>query len=89
VEVQVLSSALNGSGVGAVFVRKEAAVDTRRIGRAGLVGLRGRIGRRLAAWAAKRSRFDERDLAAAVGLYLFVSRTRRMVQMLRRLRRGA
>jgi len=64
-------------------------VDARRVGQAGLVGWRARIGQRLAGWTAKRTRFEERDLLHAIGLYLFLSRARRMGQMLLRLRRGA
>ena len=63
-------------------------MDAKRFGEAGLVGWRGRAGERLAEWVAARTRFDERTLASAVGAYLFVSRTRRMIQMVRRLRRG-
>jgi len=55
------------------------------MGEAGLVGWRGRAGERAAEWLSARSRFDKRTLAAAFGAYLFVSRTRRMIQMLRRL----
>ena len=73
---------------GAVLFGNDAAVDARRVGRAGLVGWRARIGRRLAKSTAKRTRFSERDLLHAIGLYLFLSRARRMVQMLIRLRRG-
>jgi hypothetical protein len=59
------------------------------MGEAGLVGWRGRAGERVAEWVSARTRIDKRTLAAAVGTYLFVSRTRRMIQMLRRLRRAA
>jgi hypothetical protein len=64
-------------------------VDARRVSEAGLVGWRARIGQRLAKWTAKRTRFTESDLSHVVGLYLFLSRARRMAQMLLRLRRGA
>jgi hypothetical protein len=47
------------------------------------------VGERLARWTSKRTRFRERDLLHAIGLYLFLSRARRMGQMLLRLRRGA
>jgi hypothetical protein len=62
-------------------------MDLRRIGEAGMVGWRARAGERLANWLAARTRFDERDLRHLVGGYLFVSRVRRMAQMLIRLRR--
>jgi hypothetical protein len=64
-------------------------VDAKKIGEAGLVGWRGRLGDRAAEWLSARTRFDKRTLAAGIGAYLFVSRTRRMLQMLRRLRRAA
>lgn len=64
-------------------------MDAKRVGEAGLVGWRGRVGERAAEWVAARTRLDKRTLASAVGAYLLVSRTRRMVQMLRRLRRSA
>jgi hypothetical protein len=64
-------------------------MDARRIGEAGLIGWRARAGERAAKWVAARTRFDERDLVQVVGAYLFLSRARRMGQMLRRLRRGA
>jgi hypothetical protein len=89
VEVQVLSSALRALGVEGLLVGNELYVDARRVSQAGLVGWRARIGQRLAKWAAKRTRFNERDLVNAVGLYLFLSRARRMAQMLLRLRRGS
>jgi hypothetical protein len=61
-------------------------VETRRIAEAGLVGWRARAGEKAAHWLAQRSRFDERDLRHLVGGYLFVSRVRRMAEMLMRLR---
>jgi hypothetical protein len=64
-------------------------MDAKRVGEAGLVGWRGRAGERGAEWVAARTRFDKRTLAAAVGAYLFASRTRRMIQMLRRLQQRA
>jgi hypothetical protein len=62
-------------------------VDARRVGEAGLVGWRAEVGERLARWLAQHTRFDERDLRHLVGGYLFLSRARRMAQMLIRLRR--
>lgn len=60
----------------------------RRIGEAALVGLRGRVGARAATEVSRRTRLNEETLRTAIGLYLFVSRTRRMLEMLARLRRG-
>jgi hypothetical protein len=64
-------------------------MDAKQVGEAGLVGWRGRAGERAAEWVAARTPFDRRTLASAVGAYLLVSRTRRMVQMIRRLWRAA
>jgi hypothetical protein len=58
-----------------------------RLGHAGLVGRRARVGAWLADRVAARTAFDARTLRNLVGLYLLVSRTRRMAQMARRLRR--
>ena len=62
-------------------------MDVRRFGEAGLVGWRGEAGKRLARWLGARTRLDEDALRALVGAYLFLSRARRMAQMLGRLRR--
>jgi hypothetical protein len=59
-----------------------------RVGEAGLVGLRGRLGRWLADETGKRTQLDADLVAKLIGAYLFVSRTRRMLQMLGRLGRG-
>ena len=61
-------------------------MDAKQFGEAGLVGWRGRAGRQVADWLGERTRLDARTVGAAIGAYLFVSRTRRMIQMLRRLR---
>ena len=63
-------------------------MDAKRLGEAGLVGLRGRMGRRLADALGRRTPLDADVVAAVIGAYLFVSRTRRMIEMLGRLRRG-
>jgi hypothetical protein len=63
-------------------------VDAKEVGKAGLVGWRGRLGRKLADGVGRRTRFDAETIAALIGAYLFISRTRRMVQMLRRARRA-
>jgi hypothetical protein len=62
-------------------------VDARKLGEAGLVGWRAEAGKRAARWISQRTRFEERDIAQLIGAYLFLSRARRMMQMLRRLRR--
>jgi hypothetical protein len=62
-------------------------MDTKRVGQAGLVGLRGRVARRASYALGRRTRLDPERIALLLGSYLFLSRTRRMLQMLRRLRR--
>jgi hypothetical protein len=59
-----------------------------RVGDAGLVGLRGRLGRRLADEVGRRTPLDADTVATAIGAYLFFSRSRRMLEMARRLRRS-
>ena len=59
------------------------------VGKAGLVGLRGRLGQRFANELGRRTRLDAELIATAIGLYLFVSRSRRMLEMIRRLRAAA
>jgi hypothetical protein len=63
-------------------------VDAKQVGQAGLVGWRGRVGERIANEVGRRTRIDRETVAAAIGLYLLVSRTRRMLQMLSRIRRA-
>jgi hypothetical protein len=57
------------------------------VGQAGLVGLRGWVAQRAAYALGRRTRLDPERIALLLGSYLFLSRTRRMLQMLRRLRR--
>jgi hypothetical protein len=61
-------------------------MDAKKVGRAGLVGVRGRLARRVADALGRRTRLDPERIALLLGAYLFLSRTRRMLQMLRRLR---
>jgi hypothetical protein len=63
-------------------------MDAKRVGQAGLVGWRGRLGRRLADGVGRKTRLNAETIAALIGAYLFVSRARRMIQMLRRMKRG-
>ena len=58
-----------------------------RVGHAGLVGLRARVGKKAARWLGERTPLDTEALTTLVGIYLFASRARRMAQMLARLRR--
>jgi len=64
-------------------------VDAKQVGQAGLVGWRGKVGRRIADGVGRKTRLDAEKVAALIGAYLFVSRARRMVQMLRRVKRAA
>ena len=57
------------------------------MGQAGLVGLRGRLAKRVAYALGRRTRLDPERIALLLGSYLFLSRTRRMLQMIGRLRR--
>jgi hypothetical protein len=49
--------------------------------------MRGRLAQRAAYAVGRRTRLDPERIALLLGSYLFLSRTRRMLQMLRRLRR--
>jgi hypothetical protein len=64
-------------------------MDTKQLGQAGLVGWRGKVGRRIADGVGRKTRLDAEKIAALIGAYLFVSRAHRMLQMLRRLKRAA
>jgi hypothetical protein len=61
-------------------------MDAKQVGQAGLVGWRGKLGRRVADGVGRKTRLDAEMIAAVIGAYLFVSRARRMVQMLRRMK---
>jgi hypothetical protein len=56
------------------------------VGAAGLIGVRGRLAQRAANALGRRTRLDPERIALLLGAYLFFSRARRMLQMLRRLR---
>lgn len=58
----------------------------RDVGQAGLVGLPGRVGRRVADAIGRRTPLDADTIASAIGLYLIVSSLRRLLKVLRRLR---
>jgi len=62
-------------------------VDAKKVAEAGLVGTRGRIARRAADELGRRIGVNPDRIAMLIGSYLFLSRTRRMVQMLQQLRR--
>ena len=75
-------------GVAVRHSGKRRSMDAKKVGEAGLIGLRGRLARRAADAIGKRTRLDPERIAMLLGSYLFLSRTRRMLQMLGRMRRG-
>ena len=63
-------------------------MDVTQAGQAGLVGVRGRLGRKAADTIDDKTRFDGEKIAAVIGAFLFVSSAVHLVETLRRLRRG-
>ena len=61
-------------------------VNARRVAESGLVGMRGRIGRRVADEVGRRTPVDAERVAMLVGAYLVVSRVRNLLRMVRRYR---
>jgi hypothetical protein len=66
-----------------------SGMHVKDVGYAGLVGTQGKLGERAAEWVGRRTRLDPELLVTIVGAVLFLSRTRRMLQMLSRLRARA
>jgi hypothetical protein len=64
-------------------------VDAKQVGQAGLVGLPGKLGQRIADGVGRKTRFDAEKIAALIGAYLFVSSALRMIRMLGRMKRAA
>ena len=64
-------------------------MDAKQVGQAGLVGLPGKLGRRVADGVGRKTRFDAEKIAALIGAYLFVSSALRMIRMLGRMKRAA
>ena len=64
-------------------------MDAKQVGQAGLVGLPGKLGRRIADGVGRKTRFDAEKIAALIGAYLFVSSALRMIRMLGRMKRAA
>jgi len=64
-------------------------VDAKQVGQAGLVGLPGKLGRRVADGVGRKTRFDAEKIAALIGAYLFVSSALKMIRMLGRMKRAA
>jgi hypothetical protein len=63
-------------------------MDTKRLGQAGLVGVKGRIGERVADEVGSRTRLDRDLVAAVIGALLFVASLVTVVRTLARLRRA-
>ena len=64
-------------------------MDAKQVGQAGLVGLPGKLGQRIADGVGRKTRFDAEKIAALIGAYLFVSSALRMIRMLGRMKRAA
>jgi hypothetical protein len=64
-------------------------MDAKLVGQAGLVGLPGKLGRRVADGVGRKTRLDAEKIEALIGAYLFVSSALRMIRMLRRMKRAA
>ena len=64
-------------------------MDAKQVGQAGLVGLPGKLGRRVADGVGRKTRFDAEKIAALIGAYLFVSSALKMIRMLGRMKRAA
>ena len=64
-------------------------MDAKQVGQAGLVGWRGKVGRRIAEGVGRKTRLDAEKIAALIGVYMFASSALHVVQMLRRMKRAA
>ena len=64
-------------------------MDAKQVGQAGLVGLPGKLGQRIADGVGRKTRFDAEKIAALIGAYLFVSSALRVIRMLGRMKRAA
>jgi hypothetical protein len=63
---------------------RDDEVDAKRYAQAGLVGVRGKWGARLADAVARRTQLSADTLKALVGAYLVISRLRSLVKMAQR-----
>ena len=63
-------------------------MDTKRLGQAGLVGAKGKLGHRIADELGKRTRLDRDLVAAVIGTLVFLASLRSVIQTLSRLRRA-
>ena len=63
-------------------------MDTKRLGQAGLVGAKGKLGHRIADELGKRTRLDRDLVAAVIGALVFLASLRSVIQTLSRLRRA-
>ncbi len=63
-------------------------MDTKQLGQAGLVGVKGRLGHRVADELGRRTRLDRDLVAAVIGALVFLASLRTVVKTLSRLRRA-
>jgi hypothetical protein len=62
-------------------------VDAKRVAQSGLIGVRGRAGRRIADEVGRRTRLEPERVATLIGAYLVFSRIRNLLRMVQRYRR--
>ena len=63
-------------------------MDARRAAQSGLVGVRGRLGRRAADAVSARTGIERERLLTLIGAYLVFSRIRNLLRMVQRYRRN-
>jgi hypothetical protein len=61
-------------------------MDTKQLGQAGLVGVKGRLGHRVADEVGKRTRLDRELVASVIGALVFLASLHTVVKTLARLR---
>jgi hypothetical protein len=61
-------------------------MDTKQLGQAGLVGVKGRLGHRVADEVGRRTRLDRELVASVIGALVFLASLRTVVKTLARLR---
>ena len=64
-------------------------MDARRVGQAGLIGWRAKVGERAAGAISARTRLTEDHARAVLGAVFFVITTRSFIRMVRRAARAA
>jgi hypothetical protein len=63
-------------------------MDTKQLGQAGLVGIKGRVGHRVADEVGSRTRLDRDLVAAVLGAVVFLASLSTVVKVLARVRRA-